>query len=451
MFLGVSVMLAMENRRPEWTGLPLAVDDPTPSIEVLRQEIQRLRAQLASKEAGTGSVRLERRRADQHVASDTIPRDESVCAAPNGESRMPELLAELRELVASGALEARYKDPDALVHFLVSTWLEAGAPDRAVALMSRFEMDGSLAGYAVTAVDQLLQKGDHSAALYGCLLLARSGHERHNVVLAAMTLGAARVLEELDATAVAHGKKWDQEDWSAQRSVLLLSAGETKAAIEIVGDILEGDADLPAWMWPQFVEKAPKESESLLRAGLRKAKNKETRHELQKHLALALKRQGRKSEAVQIMRELIDAEISDDVVSAFHEVDRSALVDWLARRVRTKPTARSWGLYGDSLLTAKRTRHAISAWWAAARLDASCEASRKLIEHVPQQAIMCLTRPAQDLRDDELIGDIADALWRLGKRHRARDLWQQALQFDSDDSEWTAKLMKVEKGLDPMR
>ena len=449
--LGVPATLAMESRQSELADLALDVDDPSPSIAALRDEIQRLRARLASQEARTDRERLELR-TGRHLAPGSAERDESVGAEANGASRMPELLAELRDLVESGALETRFKDPSELLEFLAATWLEAGVPDRAIALLSRFEMDEDLAKYALAAVDQMQEKGDRSAALHACLLLARSGHHREELVSRALALDAERVLEELDAAAIEHGKKWDQEDWPAQRGALLLAAGETKAALTIIDGVLKKAAELPAWMWPQLVEKVPKESESRLRAMLLTAKKKDTRHTLQQHLALALKRQGRSPEAVEIMRKLIDAEIgSDEVVDAFRDVDRSALADWLEKRVRTKPCARSLGLYGDSLLATKQKRHAIAAWWEAVKLTPDCDSTRKLIEHDPHQAIMRLTRPAQDRGDDELIGDIADALWRMGKRNRARDLWQQALEFDSDDSEWSGKLEKVKKGLDPMR
>ena len=61
-----------------------------------------------------------------------------------------------------------------------------------------------------------------------------------------------------------------------------------------------------------------------------------------------------------------------------------------------------------------------------------------------------LTHLACDARNDELLGDIADVLWKLGKRQVAQVLWREARDLDGEDSEWAMKLARVRAGKDPL-
>ncbi|MBT8445155.1 MAG: hypothetical protein KJO13_10430, partial [Gammaproteobacteria bacterium] len=292
-----------------------AGEESDPTVALLRQEIADLRAELQAATA-SGETRERSESKNGSAGTDAAPIDESAEAEPNGADRMPELLAELHDLIARGALQKRYADPESMLKFLVYTWLEAEYPDRAVALMSRFKMDKALSKYAIRAIDSLEEKGDRLTALHACVLVARSGLRRQELVVRAMKLGPARVLEELDAVMV--GDKVDAA-WPAQRSALLIAAGETEAAFSIVDGFLQKKGgDLPDWVWPELVSRAPKDAEARLRGKLKATTEADKKNKLNKNLALALKGQGKTREAIGIMKGLIDAKFdSDDVVEAF--------------------------------------------------------------------------------------------------------------------------------------
>jgi tetratricopeptide (TPR) repeat protein len=287
--------------------------------------------------------------------------------------------------------------------------------------------------------------------LEACLLVARSGHARNELVHHATQLDPGRVLAELDVAAAAAGD-WGS-DWPPQRSLLLLAAGQTAAALDII-DACLGDPSSPALLppfWDALVRRAPQEAETRLRAQLDATEDEDSKLALGRSLAMALGSQGKKAEAVALLGDLLQTGLGDEaLVNTFREVDPEALRSWLCKRVAAKPDAHALDLYGDALMAAKQSGDAVAAWWRAVELQPGSAAAYKLIQHVPAQAAARLAELARLRRDDELCGDIADALWQLGERRRAENLWRQASELDASDEEWANKLRRVWEGRNPL-
>ena len=87
----------------------------------------------------------------------------------------------------------------------------------------------------------------------------------------------------------------------------------------------------------------------------------------------------------------------------------------------------------------------------ARMLEPSGSGARKLIEIDVLRLGPEVAESARTSRDDELLGDIADAYWQAGMRDQAIRLWQAAQDFDPGDGEWTGKLRASRSGEDPFR
>jgi tetratricopeptide (TPR) repeat protein len=129
---------------------------------------------------------------------------------------------------------------------------------------------------------------------------------------------------------------------------------------------------------------------------------------------------------------------------------RSSEIRELERQVLASPeNDELWGDLGDLYAAAGDRETALHHYRYAMSLDPDDgEWQRKVMEFAGPEDLDAMVASMASSRDDERIGDLADALLERGDRDAACALYFQALEIDPDDSEWIRKASECPGGED---
>jgi tetratricopeptide (TPR) repeat protein len=409
-------------------------------------EIARLRALIADLQAASGRQPVAGTEDAAGPAAGAEAR--TAAAQPLAPDRRTDgLLAEIDEMLRTGILRERCAGPDgALVYFLLDTWIETGHPERALELLTRFDLIAEAGGYGSYLGGLLAARGDRDLAIQAYTVGLRSDPSDWDSILQLAKLDPAAALR---IRAELGGEPREDGDFRSQRALLLLADGPRDAAPAALGALLEAGS-LAEPVWAELVEREPALAEKFLRTRM-SAVSEDERSQVWMQLVAALRNQGRSEDArteLGAMRELWPE--APDVLAALADLDPGGALAFLQRQTAQSPSPTGWALYAERLLAAGRTEEAIAAYYQAHELGPQQGYQGQLLELDPARFAPRLTEQAQASGDDELFGDIGDAYWRSGDHGRALDHWRRALALDPGDGEWVGKVRAVEQGRDPL-
>ncbi|MBK8977009.1 MAG: hypothetical protein IPM29_13925 [Planctomycetes bacterium] len=416
-------------------------------IDRLREELERARAGIASARTPAEAVPAAAE-PGTGTPTDAVV-DRSVEVQPGErDPRFEELLVELDRLLQSGALKEMFGENfDQLYGFLLNTWMEAGRPAEALALLRRFPPDSDWSGYATYIASELRERGDLAGAREASMIALRSGAQDWDLIEQLANLDpaeAARTLASLPTEGI------DAATRSAQQAILQLAAGDREAALQSI-DALIRNGQMPEYAWQQLVQRDPAAAEARLRTAIDAGGAGSDVDALRLQLAESMRSQGRGEDAVGALTvALTNNPLNPAAIDMLGQIDRGRALRHLEALTRSQPSALAWGMYGDQLLAQNRQAEAVQAFWQATDADPHSGYTYRLLNLAPLEAAPRLVPIAERTRDDELYGDIADALWRAGQRGDAQRYWQRAHDIDQTDGEWIGKLAAVAEGRDPL-
>lgn len=453
--LGIPLSLFGGGEPPVDPTLP-----PTPVTDLaqvtdpdrLRDEIARLRAELAElrKIGGRSEVSAEEASSttDQPVevrTADAVAGDPVVIA--DNAAALEVILGELAEQLQAGILRRRYaQSPAELAMLVMQAWVETGSPERAYRLLQTLRIAGLDSGTAHWIGNALKEKGDKTLARDAFLVGLRLNPTDWSIIQALAEVDPIAALEEqarLTADSTNGG-----DDVVLQKALLLLAAHRRDEALSVV-DKLIADGKATDYIWDQLVQREPAAAVERLRKQLEAAAGND---DMRMRLVQALRNAGDAATA----RKEIDAVLANQpqhagAVGALGELDRRAALTYLEAQLAAAPSGGTWWLYGEQLVAAQRKEDAVTAYWQAWQAEPNNGYQYKLLELAPERYAPQIAERARTARDDETLGDIADALWRSGRRDEARMFWEEAQQIDPTDGEWIGKLAKVRAGGDPFQ
>ena len=259
--------------------------------------------------------------------------------------------------------------------------------------------------------------------------------------------GAAHeVLRERLGLESVHGQ---DPNFQAQTALLQIATGEKEKGLATL-DALLAEGAMPDMVWDLLIQQDPAAAE----ARLRQALNGETidEDEARVRIVHALQSQGRNEEALGEVQLILEQDPDNAWgIETLGQLDGRRALAWLEGRLAVTPSAELQALYGEQLLRAERTQEGIGALLQAWELEPDAGYGLRLLELIPDRVAPRLLQQAAAPNNDELYGDIADALWQLGRRQEAEGHWRTALRIDPTDSEWIEKLRAVGRGRDPMQ
>ncbi len=429
-------------------GARTGSSDAQTTDDDLRAELDRLRAELAElrRQPDRRPVDATDAAGGDPGAVDAVAVSADAVDDKPKPADLPALLAELELQLRSGALAQRFADsPDQLRAFLIQNWLQVDQPAQALALLRGVEPPSDILGYARSIGDALRQKGDPALAGQAYLMALGQNPEDWDVIQRLMEMAPGAALAQLQAMP-ANGELGAEA--RAQRALLLIASGDRDAGLAAF-DALVAAGDVSPTAYHFLVQRDPAAAETRLRTYLES--HTEDNQWYQLELADAIKAQGRTSDAIAQVESLLQQQPDNyNALQKLGEFDRGKALQYLQNRLATDPSADAYGAYGEQLLAAGRREDALAAYWQAWEMQPGSYAAQ-LLNLAPERFAPQLIQQAGANNDDELFGDIADALWRAGQHDRARSLWQRAHDIDSGDSEWIGKLARVARGTDPFR
>ncbi|MGE0144000.1 MAG: tetratricopeptide repeat protein [Planctomycetota bacterium] len=419
-------------------------------LDRLRDENARLQKAL---EAARGNGRAEVETAEANAGSeDDAEATEASAGQPidpieagNKARALEFLLAEVREMLEFGLLAERYgKEPIELGHLVLQIWMQLDKPERALRVMQALFEIGFDADNAHWVAQALAQKGDKIRARDALLLGLKKEPTNWGVINLLATIDPELALQSQAELLASSSETNDQVDH--QRALLLLSAKRTTDALALI-DRLISEGKMSDGTWDNLVRLDPTSAVARLRKFL-EASPDQVQHRLR--LVTALRTSGDTAGArTEIDTMLAQAPDNQAAVQAFGELDRNAALRWLESRIAGTPTGATYGLYGAQLQAAGRQEDAINAYYQAFQLEPNSGHHYQLLRMAPARFANQMAETARQRKDDEFLGDIADALWPLGQRERALALWDEALRLDPGDGEWVNKVRKARAGEDP--
>lgn len=374
----------------------------------------------------------------------------------------PELYAELQAFLRSGNLEALLADnPMGARQFLLSLYLQTGNPLDALDLVER---SPELPSGSWIQVADALQGTHPDRAAYAVEQAIRAQTE-HGFTwewpypdwinrLAGMDPERALQVLEDNRASLEPLPKDVQQLWARA----LTDSGRMGEARNTLMELLE-DPDQASQALRQLAKLDAEAAEAELRSRMGQPGQPD---DVRQQLMSLLLEQGRSDEAVELL-ETAMAEGSGDMAALLNSALGSLpenvvdehLSDWMERA-----NSNDQGLWGSVARhyiergdLASATEHFLEGWERSANANGNWLTAipSELQEHDPGRVLATLDRLQENAGSrDELWGDIADHYWRLGQFEAARNAWAQASEHDPGDGEWTGKLSKYDKGINPV-
>ena len=346
----------------------------------------------------------------------------------------------LAALCRDGTVPASFrKRTGAAFTFLIQTLLRVDRPQEALALLQRHGRAG-VGGQALNIGNALLAAGDTTNAREAFLI----GKRDADTIIPLLKLDPTAAREALETTLEAG------DETLAMLQTFDGSPEQAERGLTRLAKLIQ-DGDLSTWSWQELLKSRPEFVEQKTRERLATADlDDDDKARARDRLARSLLALGRSKDAIAIaMASLTENPDADFRVQLLADLDRDAAIAWTRQRALDTPNQETHAAYGDQLMAAKRKREAFDAYARAHALDPSRASYTKLIRADPVLATNRLLPQAETSQDDEMIGDVADALWKQGQTNRAFSLWRRALRFDSDDSEWIRKVQAVREKRSP--
>lgn len=408
-------------------------------------EVERLEAKVATLEAqiqsrgGTGGERQSDGSVEEAVTSRKAAKP--IDAAIKSER----LKRELDRLIASGLVASKYrKNEQALFAFLVESWSAGGRPDEALTLLQLFQGSFPVQNYAHSVGAALLKSGQKGLAVEAYLLGAKKNVGA--TVNALLKIAPERALAALDDPSL---MKKQGSSVRYNRIRLLTSMGRVEEAFALA-DAQMREKNFASAAWRDLVKASPTEAETRLRKLLETTPAGKTKRAYEMHLVTSLHKQGRVDDAVATLEAGLAKHFDTSWVRKLGEINRARALALLEKRTRAKPNDQaSLNLLGSELVRAGRKADAFRVLDRAMSLGYKENVAQSMLAADPLRAVQRIAPRAMQKRDDEMLGDMADALWKAGFRSRARNYYEEALRFDSDDSEWVRKTKLVRAGKSP--
>lgn len=363
------------------------------------------------------------------------------------------LLRELRELLTAGLLPAHYAERlEELAELLLQAWLDAGRPERAsllLAVLARFELHGVSASTVVRIGTTLLEAGDRQGAREAFLAALRLQGDNWQAAVELARLDPAAglaLVEELLSRSREEGA--DALAW--QRLLFLIASkrgAEVQDEIAAAGRIENAEGSGGPPLLGLLAEFDPKLAMVLCDAKL--AKGKDADVELLR--ATALRNQGKRAEAVAALRALLEREGErSDAWEMLQQIDAEGALRVAAALGQRSNAAAPVLRQVEILKSLGRTEEAAAmleeAWRREPRAAAYSMAATDALRWSAQ-----ILEQARRTRDDELLGDYADELCKLGRLPEALQVYQEAARLDPGDGEWPSKIRELQAGRNPLR
>ncbi|MCA8971267.1 MAG: hypothetical protein KDC95_15860 [Planctomycetes bacterium] len=402
-------------------------------VDGLRVELARAKAELDRERA-----RSSRADVDAPVATATEP---AAMETPRARS----LMAELDRAIMSGALKKRFEnDDDGLLELLIDSWCRADDPVTALALARDFHAQGMALPDVFTIGELLKAKGQTDLAADAWILGLQVNSNA--AISQLLEVAPERALKALEGLA----SSLQPEEVACGKIQLLAKLGRKDDAFRSL-EQLQQLASVPPEVWERLIECDAEETQKRLTSCIARTEGSAERHQFEYYLADALAKLGRTEEATKLLESSLANEFDASILAKLAQVSRERALNLLQERVRTNPSdGERWAYLGSQLVEAGR--HA-EAYDALERSYRSGERgwSDAILKADPVRGARLLEEAARQERDDEALGDIADALWQAGRKESALGYWREASRLDPEDSEWTEKLKAVREGRDPLQ
>lgn len=415
------------------------------------QELAQLREELARLRGQPADATAERREAPEVPAADA--------AAPAPELPQPlrdllgHLLLELRELLTAGLLPAHYESRLAeLAELLLQAWLDAGRPERAAMLLTvfaRHELFGVSPETVARIGSAMLSAGDRQGARDAFLSALRLQGDNWQAAIELARLDPAAglaLIEELRA-AQRNGEADQALAW--QRLLFLIASkrgGEVASELADGAGIEDGDGRGGPSLLGLLAEFDPKLATALFDERLAKAKDAG----IEVLRATALRNQGKRTEAIAALRALLEREAGhDEAWEMLQQLDGEAALRMAAALAQKNEAVAPVLRQAEILRELGRTEDAAVALEEAWRREPRAAAYAMVQVDVLRWSARIVDQ-ARRARDDELFGDYADELCKLGRLQEAVAFYREAAQLDPSDGEWTSKLREAQAGRNPV-
>ena len=406
-------------------------------------QVEALRLELAAVRRDLAAVKGERNAAPE---VSELPATKAEEARKSPEALDLFLLDDLRRFVSSGALEQYFSGKrEDLASFLVDGWIGVGRPELAYAVVT--------ASAQQLPIDNLLRAAANALAEAGNHVLATEAHLRLLIENPGAALSYLREHAPDRALALLEGTTFDDKHQAVVRRgrlELLIALKRPEEALRLT-DALLAEGRFPPVAWEFLVNAMPREIEARLLAQMQKEASPDMQRALDLHLVKALMQQGRNDDARRRIEARLLSGYDPALAEALTKAAPKEALSYLERQVRLRgEDAVIWAQYGDVLLDSGRKGEAYHAFERAIAIAPNEEATDRYLEADARRAAAFLLPFARARKDDEVFGDMADALWKRGDRNLAREYWEEALRLDPDDSEWTGKLARLKAQKDPL-
>lgn len=444
--LGLAIGLVVMFLALEFSAATSVADASELALEQERSgDVARLEEKVAELEA---EIALSRPESEREATSDG---DAPAKEAPEAAEAIPasakadRLKRELDRLVAAGLIGASFEnDDDELLEFLTNSWVMGGRPQEALTLLQVFRGSMNVSKLALS-VAQALTKAKQPGLAVEAYLMGLE-YKPARAIAALLKLAPERALAALDDPALLKKHAGNVRQGRIQ---LLTALGRVDEAFA-TADAQLRENKLNNSSWPLLIKASPAEAEKRLRKLASTTSDSGRRRFFELQLVDAMHGLGRTSEAIAKLERGLAESFDTPWVQKLGKLNRAKALSLLEQRTKQHPREQaSWNLYGSQLIESGRKADAYRVLDRALTMRYQESIANNMIRADPLRASQRLEGRARQKRDDEMLGDIADALWKAGYKSRARNYYEEALRFDSDDSEWVRKTKYVRSGRSP--
>jgi tetratricopeptide (TPR) repeat protein len=436
-----------------WFGPEVAVrpGDPTGPADVAKQELAQLREEVTRLRGRPVDATAERREAPELPVADATDRPPELTQPQR--DLLDQLLLELRELLVAGLLPAHYQSRlEELAELLLQAWLDAGRTERAallIGLLARHELHGVSPETVARIGITLLAAGDRQGAREAFLSALRLQGDNWQAAIELARLDPAAGLALIEELRAAQRDEGAAAALAWQRRLFLIASkrgAEVKDELAEGGGIEDGEGRGGPALLGLLAEFDPKLATALFDERL--AKGKDAGIEVLR--ATALRNQGKRTEAIAALRALLEREAGhDEAWQMLQQLDGEAALRAAVALAQKNEAVAPVLRQVEILRSLGRTEDAAVALEEAWRREPR-GAAYAMVQTDPLRWSARILDQARRARDDELLGDYADELCKLGRLQEALQLYREAAQLDPGDGEWTGKLREVQAGRNPM-
>ncbi|MEO0480125.1 MAG: hypothetical protein AAF196_11655 [Planctomycetota bacterium] len=364
--------------------------------------------------------------------------------------RFRQLMDELRLLVTSGVIERHYQgNEDGLLQFLVNVLMQGGQPHEALAMLQRYEPSEQHLGLLYQLASSLQSMGDAEATAQAALLGLKIGPGNTYFLDLLQGMDPNAALAEVEAM-LATASEGNRAMREIERIAMLFIAGQGERGLAEIDRLIQEGREIPDHLWERLLTADPVAAEQRF-AQMMQGLDAASASNIGLRWIRSILAQGDGPRALEQLNNLLAAAPDNaDYRNQLASMDREAALRWSSERILVDSSSGMLEFHGSMLVQAGRQQEAIDIYMQLLDSNPNSSARWQLLQLAPLQAAPRLVEIARVSNDDELYGDIADALWREGHHAQAAQYWRTANRIDPDDGEWTGKIASVEAGRDPL-